>query len=278
MNHGFIYSEDLTNEKAYPVISELIEYLLQEDSTSSTGLSIEEIILKELNDDLLGKLTPLERLNKSSVKVKSEVFKQAYHLLCLNYWTVTRVLLNHIKESSFVENYSEFKTSDAFVKVNHLNVLLTKLLPNSIKRHLHNKSICLTNNVYAGFDTEFKNIDRNFNKLLSVQVSVNGCYSLKIPTLNNKHVFGSLDVSTNKFYETKPDSKIINYDLINTLIQETIDFNINLNKNYKVYITELTESLISKGVKYFIKEDSYHFKLPSSNILTKFIEVKNSLK
>jgi hypothetical protein len=143
-----------------------------------------------------------------------------------------------------------------------------------VKRHLHNKSICLTNNIYAGFDTEFKNIDNNTNKLLSVQVSVNGCYTLKIPTMNNKHVFGSLDVATNKFYETKHDSKLINYELINTLIQEAIDFNLKANGNYNNYIKQLILTLINKNIKYFIKDDAYNFKFPSSNILSKFIEVK----
>jgi hypothetical protein len=180
-------------------------------------------------------------------------------------------LLNHLNELKWFES-----NPDSFVKVQHLNTLLTKLLPNSIKRHLHNKSICLTNNIYAGFDTEFKNIDQKFNKLLSVQVSVNGCYTLKVPTLNNQHVFGSFDVATNKFYKTVHESKLINYNLINRLIQEAIDFNINLNADYKNYISKITEILISKGVKYFIKDDSYNFKFPSSNILTKFIEIKNS--
>jgi hypothetical protein len=277
MKHGFIYTEDLSDGSAFPVISTLVEYILKHKSYYKAGMSQEELIQasrEELNDKKEGN-TAMERLNNSNVKIKSEVFKQAYHLLCLNYWIINRVLLHHIKEQNFVENHPDFKTSDAFANVNHLNSLLTKLLPNSIKRHLHNKSICLLNNVYAGFDTEFKNIDKNFNKLLSVQVSVNGCYTLKIPTLNNSHVFGSLDVSTNKFYETKPNIKLIDYELINAFIQESIDFNINLNKSYKDYITKVTSILIEKGIKFYIKDDSYHFKFPSSDILTKFIEVKN---
>jgi len=271
MRTGFIYEEDLTSSASYPVVSSLVEdFLLKElpKASRTSKASKDEV-------DLTGK-TPLERLDYAGIKVKADLFKEIYYLICLNYWTLNRILLNHIKEEQFAEKYPDFKDSDSFIKLQHLNTLLTKLLPNSIKRHLHNKSVSLTNNIYAGFDTEFKNIDKNTNKLLSVQVSVNGCYTLKIPTLANQHIFGSLDVSTNKFYETKHESKLVNYELINSLIQEAIDFNISLNSEYKTCVSKLTEALISKGVKYYIKDDSYNFKFPSSDIQTKFIEVKHS--
>jgi hypothetical protein len=177
------------------------------------------------------------------------------------------VLLKSTKES---------KNLECFTEVQHLNVLLTKLIPNSIKRLFHLKSVCLANNVYAGFDTEYKNIDRQENKLLSVQVSVNSCYTLKIPTLQNNHMLGSLDVSTGKFHEVKHDSRLIDYELINSIIQSTLDFNTNLNPEYKRYIEYIVNTLKSKGLKHFIKDGFYHFKMPSTNILTKFIEIKNS--
>jgi hypothetical protein len=273
LKHGFIYNEDLTDSSAYPVISNLIELLLKE------GWWEEEVQeLDNNNNSIKGnskydddeKITPLDRLEQGGIKLKADLFKQAYHLLCLNYWTLNRVLLVHLNATQVEEN-----DLDTFTRVQHLNILLTKLLPNSIKRHLHNKSICLTNNIYAGFDTEFKNIDKSLNKLLSVQVSVNGCYTLKIPTLDNKHIFGSLDVATNKFYKTVHESKLINYFLIDTLIQEAIDFNFNLNKDYKDFIIKIVDTLKNKGIKNYIKDNAYYFKFPSSNILTKFIEIKN---
>jgi hypothetical protein len=170
----------------------------------------------------------------------------------------------------------ESKNLECFTEVQHLNVLLTKLIPNSIKRLFHLKSVCVTNNIYSGFDTEYKNIDQQLNKLLSVQVSVNSCYTLKIPTLQDKHVFGSLDVSTNKFYEIKHNSKLINYELIDSIIQSTLDFKTSLYPEYKRYIDYIIETLKSKGLKYFVKDNFYHFKMPSTNIITKFIEIKNS--
>jgi hypothetical protein len=92
MKHGFIFSTDLTDDKAYPVISNLIEEVLSKNETINTGElsreALETTMLQEFNDDLSGKnsaLTPLEKLNNSSVKVKAEVFKHVYHLLCLNY-------------------------------------------------------------------------------------------------------------------------------------------------------------------------------------------------
>ena len=170
----------------------------------------------------------------------------------------------------------ESKNLECFTEVQHLNVLLTKLIPNSIKRLFHLKSICLTNNIYSGFDTEYKNIDQQTNKLLSVQVSVNSCYTLKVPTLQDKHVFGSLDVSTNKFHEIKHNSKLIDYELIDSIIQSTLDFKTSLHPEYKKYIEFIIETLKSKGLKYFIKDNFYHFKMPSTNIITKFIEIKNS--
>jgi hypothetical protein len=87
MKHGFIYTEDLSDGSAFPVISTLVEYILNHKSYYKAGMSKEELIQasrEELNDNLDGN-TAMERLNNSSVKIKSEVFKQAYHLLCLNY-------------------------------------------------------------------------------------------------------------------------------------------------------------------------------------------------
>jgi hypothetical protein len=83
-------------------------------------------------------------------------------------------------------------------------------------------------------------------------------------------------VATNKFYKTVHESKLINYTLINTLIQDAIDFNFNLNKDYKDFIVSIVEALKNNEVKYYIKDSAYYFKLPSSNILTKFIEIKNN--
>jgi len=206
-------------------------------------------------------------MQSADVKIKSDLFKQTYHLLCLNYWILIKVLLKTMKES---------KNLECFTEVQHLNVLLTKLIPNSIKRFFHLKSVCLTNNVYAGFDTEYKQVDQQTNKILSVQVSVNSCYTLKIPTLQDKHVFGSLDVNTNKFYEIKHNSKLINYELIDSIIQSTLDFKTSLSPEYKRYIEFIINTLKSKGLKCFIKDNFYYFKMPSTNIITKFIEIKNS--
>jgi hypothetical protein len=83
MKHGFIYSEDLTDEEAFPIISNLIENVLIQNEINK-DLSAQSIRNNSVFDEDKT-LTPLERLNNASAKTKAEVFKQVYHLLCLNY-------------------------------------------------------------------------------------------------------------------------------------------------------------------------------------------------
>jgi hypothetical protein len=71
--HGFIHSDDLTDPYAFPVVSDLVGLILRENKSEGE---------EELNKDTL---STLEILDDSAIKIKSDVFKQAYHLLCLNY-------------------------------------------------------------------------------------------------------------------------------------------------------------------------------------------------
>jgi hypothetical protein len=78
MKHGFIYSVDLTNEEAFPVIANYIEDILIDK-----GLSKQRTKNSVFDDDET--LTPLEILENCNAKIKADAFKQVYHLICLNY-------------------------------------------------------------------------------------------------------------------------------------------------------------------------------------------------
>jgi hypothetical protein len=79
--------------------------------------------------------------------------------------------------------------------------LLNKLDP-SIRRLLLKRGISITQNIYTGFDTEFVNINANYNKLLSAQLAVTSKTLLKIP-IEREFDFENLNVETNKLYKVQ---------------------------------------------------------------------------
>jgi len=117
-----------------------------------------------------------------------------------------------------VENESDVK---ADIK-NLTKTIFSKLDP-SLRNKLQKKGISIIQNIYTGFDTEYKNIDTKHNKLISVQLAVNTKTLLKIPKYR-KYELSSLDTLTNKEYKQEiTGSKEFNYSMVEKSLNKSIN-------------------------------------------------------
>src|SRR5690348_12537646 len=79
--------------------------------------------------------------------------------------------------------------------------LYTKIDP-SIRIKTRNRGLSLIQNIYSGYDSEYKAKDAKNNDLLSVQLAVNTKTLLKVP--NNKlYSLSALNTLTDDSYELK---------------------------------------------------------------------------
>src|SRR5207237_2074548 len=74
----------------------------------------------------------------------------------------------------------------------------------SIKQHFKKKSISITADVYAGFDSEFTSIDFGLNQLISMQLSVSGGLKMEIPLFSNYKFEGVNTLTSETFIKNNP--------------------------------------------------------------------------
>src|SRR5947209_1469094 len=159
--------------------------------------------------------------------------------------------LVYLKESPYTDIFSDYQT---------LSKEVYSKLDSSIRTKLQKKGITIIQNIYTGFDTEFKNIDLKYNELLSVQLALNTKILLKLPIVDEDYYFSSVETLTGKVFPINCTSEKVKYEdileEINISIKEirmlkykTIDESINfLIKNLKL-----------KNVPYIIKNESIIF-------------------
>lgn len=100
--------------------------------------------------------------------------------------------------------------------------LLVKLDP-TIRTKFSKKGFSILENIYAGLDTEYVNIDALTNKLLSVQLSVNSKILVQIPT-KQEFEFMEIDVlSGRELNQSNLSSINIKWDEIRKFINQSIN-------------------------------------------------------
>ena len=140
-------------------------------------------------EDLKSNLTKDKKISNLSNDDKIRLSKWGHQLLILRLYTDLMTL----NEDYYLtkENYLENKTLE--------KELYSKIDP-SIRLKLKNKGLSLIQNIYSGYDSEYKEINANNNRLLSVQLAVNTKTLLKLP--NNKgYSLSKLNALTDDVYE-----------------------------------------------------------------------------
>ena len=147
--------------------------------------------------------------------------------------------------------------SDLLADYKVTQTLLHAGIDPSLRSHLSKRGVSIMQNIYTGFDTEYKNIDIKWNKLLSVQLAVNTRTALKLPLIED-YKLSSLEASTGERYAIKLGS-YLNSSLI-------LDY---INKSIK-YIRDLKFGIYDNSIKKLIdglkidtpfveKDDSVYF-------------------
>ena len=225
---GFLNNSNL---EKYPIISDFIKHLtkspnyLRLEKSSDSYKWIFNIILLSLHELIVKTIFELEK--SFSLRLNDKITDLTADLINLN------------KE------------------------ILAKLDP-SIRKKLQNRGISLIQNVYAGFDTEFKRINENKNKLLSVQLAINTKLLLRIPK-NDQYKLSTIDVITGKEYKL-PKNKDFNFNIIEKTINHAINNIRSLKFINDFSLAELIFELKRQKVHFIERDDDFIFSFSRSAI------------
>lgn len=256
----------LNNKVNIPIVVELIKSF----NLSKT--------FEEYNKSLREASTEYERLKLKATEpyVGFEINKWCYNLLILNLYILS---LKVLKSFEGVEPDSE--ESDRLADLEMLVRNLEGLLDPTIGKRLQKSGLCITQNIYQGFDTEYELLDpyRNLNELLSIQLAAQSRILLKVPLFKDfvlEYLHPITSESEDIIYK---QNKHLKDDLKSIVL--SIDYNIKVCRSikypeYAEFLNILIEGLRnSNKVKFFESGDKIVFLLPHTEVeqLFKFVKV-----
>lgn len=165
-----------------------------------------------------------------------EVLKWSYNLFTLHLLLLSIYLANYIIE---IENPDLFNDLKTFEKD------LSGSLDTSIRLKLRKRGISFIQNIYCGFDTEYKNIDAIHNNLLSAQLAVNTQTLLKIP-LSEEYNFGVVNSITG---EITPESGINTKGFSTSTVLNIIRSGLKIYRDFKYPEYDDSMNLLIEGLK-----------------------------
>jgi hypothetical protein len=144
--------------------------------------------------------------------------------------------------------------------------IFSKIDP-SLRVKLQKRGISVIQNIYTGFDTEYKNKDVKFNELISVQLAVNTKTLLKIPKYS-EYELSNLNTLTGAEYKVDI-SKDEDFNFF--MVEKTLNRCINeirflTFKKNDASISILVEGLQRLNIPYIEKDDVFVFSFPRSPI------------
>lgn len=230
-NKGFLARSDLNT---FPIISELLPSFLLAGS--------DEEKLKHISGDL-----------------SMESYKWLYNLLLLQLYQFCIGCLT----SQTIKTENPDLVTDIESQAREI---FARLDP-SVRHHLQRRGISLKQNVYIGFDTEFKKQDVESNTLLSAQLAITTKTYVHIPK-KQSYKISILDEKSNMLQKIRTKASVFNYAKIETSIQMSISEIRKLKyENNDETLLVLNECFkLIKGISYFEKDDFTIFSLPRSVI------------
>src|SRR6185312_6345203 len=164
-----------------------------------------------------------------------------------------------------METGSEMET-DLMVDFEVLIKNIFSRIDPSIRIKLQKRGISVIQNVYTGFDTEYKNKDVKYNELISVQLAVNTKNLLKIPKYS-EYELSTLDTLTGEVYKINKDSKDFNFRMVEKSINKSIkEIRYLKYKENDASIFILVEGLKFLNYPFIEKDDVFVFSFPRSPI------------
>lgn len=144
--------------------------------------------------------------------------------------------------------------------------IFSKIDP-SLRIKMQKRGVSVIQNVYTGFDTEYKNKDIKFNELISVQLAVNTKTLLKIPKYS-EYELSTLNTLTGEEYKIDvSNEKDFNFFMIERTLNRCInEIRFLTYKKNDVSISILIEGLQRLNIPFIEKGDAFVFSFPRSSI------------
>jgi hypothetical protein len=160
---GFVNDTNLAN---YPIVKDYINLLLSDEAK------------KKVDNDAVDYKDDLELVSVGDLKMGYRHVKTLYNWI-YNLYHIKLLLICETFLCKYNDKSEE--NPDTFTDFKVLARSLFLKLDPSIRTKLVKRGVSIIQNIYTGFDSEFKNINLTLNKLLSVQLAVTTKTILKIP-------------------------------------------------------------------------------------------------
>lgn len=196
------------------------------------------------------------------------IIKWSYNLFLLHLLLLTLHVSNLLSD----ENHLDLKTDYRILEKE-----LTSSLDATIRVKLRKQGVGITQNIYCGFDTEYKNKDALTNKLLSIQLALSTQTVLKLP-FHTDYVFGTLNSQTSEFTpEKRGSSPDLNLELILGLTRDSIKiYRSHKYPNHDISLQHLITRLIESKTSYIKEKDKIVFLFPNTIIKEYFKRTFNN--
>jgi len=143
--------------------------------------------------------------------------------------------------------------------------IFSKIDP-SIRVKMQKRGISVIQNIYTGFDTEYKNIDLKYNKLVSVQLAINTKSLLKIP-MYSEYELSTINTLTGELYKVDKSKKDFNFFMVEKAINRCIkEIRFLKYKSNDTSISILIEGLKRLNYPYMEKDENFVFSFPRTAI------------
>jgi len=157
--------------------------------------------------------------------------------------------------------------SDLMVDFEILNKYIFSRIDPSIRIKLQKRGISVIQNIYTGFDTEYKNKDVKYNELITVQMAINTKSLLKIPKYS-EYELSTLNTLTGEVYKINKD---LEQDFKYSIVEKSLNRSINEIRYLKFKENDASVFILKEGLKHFNypfieKDDAFIFSFNRSPI------------
>jgi len=184
-----------------------------------------------------------------------------YNLIVINLYEIA------LKTLILKELGSEIE-EDLYTDLLNLSRDLYSRLDPSLRNKVTKRGISIIQNSYIGFDSEYKNIDEKYNKLLSVQMAYNTRTLVKIPK-ESSYVLSTMHPLRNEIYKETSLHAIpgLKIELLENSFNASIARIRGIRyKKHDSSISLLLKGLQRQGIPFIDRDDMFIFTLPLSAI------------
>lgn len=246
------YSPDLDSREAY----KRIEGIMLDFQKTKGFINTIDLTRFPIISEFLKYFTEKEEYIKGIKVVDS--YKWIYNILMVCLYEYSLKIIYNMEEPLL--------DSDLMANLQVLSKDIFSKIDPSIRVKIQKRGISVIQNIYTGFDTEYKNIDLKYNKLVSVQLAINTKSLLKIPKYS-EYELSTLNTLTGEVYKVDKSKKDFNFFMVEKAINRCInEIRFLKYKSNDSSISILIEGLIRLNFPYMETDDNFVFSFPRTPI------------